>query len=332
MKKSAHFAPLAVALAAVAFLSDCGGGGGYGSSSSGGGGGGVTYTIGGTVAGLGSSGTLVLQDNGGDNLSITADGVFTFATPLPYLAAYSVTVLNKPVTQSCTVSSGTGVVPLGNVSNITVTCVAASVLQLSEIAPNITGGKDLVELTVLSSGTTRDIVLLHNPVLGGSGTVTLATLPDVQVTAGDIVVVHINDATVTSEASKTGCGSAACFAGAWDFAGGTTGISFTNTVLSVAASDGTTMDAVPFAQPLSSTPPTFPATLQYIQGLGQWQPADSGGMPTDYTTTPSAVDVSVDWSAAGTTPSGNTVQRGGADTNSKADWSVKASSLGVANP
>jgi hypothetical protein len=230
------------------------------------------------------------------------------------------------------VSNGSGVVPVTNVTNITVTCVVAAVVQLSEVAPNITGGKDLVELAVLASGTARDIVLLQNPVLGGSGTVTLATLPDVQVTAGDIIVMHLNDATVTSETSKTGCASAACFAGAWDFAGGTTGITFSNTVLSVAASDGTTMDAVPFATPPSTTPATFPATLQYIQGLGQWQPADSGGMPTDYTTTPSAVDVSVDWSTAGTTPSGNTVQRGGADTNAKADWSVKASSLGVANP
>jgi hypothetical protein len=321
---------LAAALAAAALVSDCGGGGGAYGGGSGGGGGGPTYTIGGTVTGL-SSGTLVLQDNGGDNHSITVDGGFTFATSLPYLASYDVTVLTKPVSKSCTVSNGSGVVILSNVTDITVTCVAAAVVQLSEVAPNIAGGQDLVELAVLASGTTKDIVLLQNPVLGGSGTATLATLPDVQVTAGDIIVVHMNDATVTSETSKTGCVSAACFAGAWDFVGGTTGISFTNAVLSVAASDGTTMDAVPFAKPPSTTPATFPTTLQYIQGLGQWQPADSGGMPTDYTTTPSAVDVSVDWSTAGTTPSGNTVQRSGPDTNAKADWSVKASTLGVAN-
>jgi hypothetical protein len=323
-----HLRILAAALAAAALLSDCGGGGGYGGSS---GGGATTYTIGGTVSGL--SGTLVLQDNGGDNRTLTLDGPFTFATALPYLAGYSVTVLTKPVNQSCTVSNGTGAVGLANVTNIAVTCVAAAVLQISEVAPNITGGKDLVELEVLTGGTTKGIAVLQNPVLGGSGTVTLATLPDVQVTAGDIIVVHLNDATVTSESSaKNDCVSAACFTAAWDFAGAATGISFTNTVLSVAASDGTTMDAVPFAQPPSTTPATFPATLQFIQHLGHWQPADSGGVPTDYTTTPSALDVSVDWSTVGTTASGNTVQRSGADTNSKADWSVKANSLGLANP
>jgi hypothetical protein len=321
-----HLRILAAALAAAALLSDCGGGG-YGSSGSST----TNYSVGGTVSGL--SGTLVLQDNGGDNKTITLDGPFTFATALPYLAGYNVTVLTKPVSQSCTVSNGTGTIPLSNVTNIAVTCVAAAVLQLSEVAPNITGGKDLVELEVLTGGTTKGIAVLQNPVLGGSGTVTLATLPDVQVTAGDIIVVHLNDATVTSESSaKNDCVSAACFTAAWDFAGAATGISFTNTVLSVAASDGTTMDAVPFAQPPSTTPATFPATLQFIQHLGHWQPADSGGVPTDYTTTPSALDVSVDWSTVGTTASGNTVQRSGADTNSKADWSVKANSLGLANP
>ena len=33
----------------------------------------ASYTVGGTVSGL--SGTVVLQDNGGDNLSVTANGI-----------------------------------------------------------------------------------------------------------------------------------------------------------------------------------------------------------------------------------------------------------------
>ena len=40
----------------------------------------ATFTVGGSVSGL--SGTVVLQDNGGDNLSVTANGSFTFATSL----------------------------------------------------------------------------------------------------------------------------------------------------------------------------------------------------------------------------------------------------------
>ena len=39
----------------------------------------ATYSIGGTVSGL--SGTVVLQDNGGDDLSVSGNGPFTFAPP-----------------------------------------------------------------------------------------------------------------------------------------------------------------------------------------------------------------------------------------------------------
>ena len=65
----------------------------------------ASYTVGGTVSGL--SGTVVLQDNGGDDLSVTANGSFTFATALRG-AAYSVTVKTNPSGQTCTVSSGSG--------------------------------------------------------------------------------------------------------------------------------------------------------------------------------------------------------------------------------
>ena len=83
-----------------------------------------TYSVGGTVSGL--SGTVVLQDNGGDNLSLSANGSFTFATPLSQGAAYSVTVLTNPFGQSCTVSNGSGTVGTSNVTNVAVTCTSAS--------------------------------------------------------------------------------------------------------------------------------------------------------------------------------------------------------------
>jgi hypothetical protein len=52
--------------------------------------------MGGSVSGLTGSG-LVLQDSGGDNLSIASGAsVFTFATPVATSAAYAVTVLTQP--------------------------------------------------------------------------------------------------------------------------------------------------------------------------------------------------------------------------------------------
>src|SRR5580698_9486894 len=52
----------------------------------------TTYTIGGSVSGLTASG-LVLQDNGGNNLSVSANGTFTFTGALDSGGAYSVTTL-----------------------------------------------------------------------------------------------------------------------------------------------------------------------------------------------------------------------------------------------
>ena len=65
-----------------------------------------SYSVGGTVSGL--SGTVVLQDNGGDDLSVSANGSFTFATPLASGAGYNVTVKTNPSGQSCTVVQRVG--------------------------------------------------------------------------------------------------------------------------------------------------------------------------------------------------------------------------------
>ena len=83
-----------------------------------------TYTIGGTLAGL-TSGSLVLQDNHGNNLTLSANGGFTFTTPLAQGAAYDVTILTQPTGQECTVSSGTGTVGAGNVTTVSIICAGA---------------------------------------------------------------------------------------------------------------------------------------------------------------------------------------------------------------
>ncbi len=79
----------------------------------------VTYTIGGSISGLSGSG-LVLQDNGGDNLAVSSNGPFTFATPA---AAYAVTVLTQPSSpaQSCALTNATGTAS-ANVNNVEVAC------------------------------------------------------------------------------------------------------------------------------------------------------------------------------------------------------------------
>ncbi|HSZ28462.1 MAG TPA: hypothetical protein VK784_01740, partial [Pseudonocardiaceae bacterium] len=85
--------------------------------------GGSAYSVGGTVSGL--SGTVVLQDNGSDSLSVTANGSFTFATQLASGAAYAVTVQSYPSGQTCTVSDGSGTVSSANVTNVAISCATA---------------------------------------------------------------------------------------------------------------------------------------------------------------------------------------------------------------
>ncbi len=84
----------------------------------------VTYTIGGTLSGL-SSGNVVLQDNGGDNLTLKANGAFTFATPLAAGSTYTVTVKTQPTGESCSVSNGNGSAN-SNVTNVAVTCATVN--------------------------------------------------------------------------------------------------------------------------------------------------------------------------------------------------------------
>jgi len=99
-----------------------------------------TYSIGGTVSGL--SGTVVLQDNGGDDLAVSSDGPFAFSTLLEDGNAYDVTVESEPNDQTCTTSDATGSVATANVTNVTVTCTSSTTtpdIQVQYLGTDATG-------------------------------------------------------------------------------------------------------------------------------------------------------------------------------------------------
>ena len=79
------------------------------------------YTVSGTVTGLTGSG-LVLQNNGGDDLLVTAAGVFAFSTSLAAGVPCVVTVSAQPSAppQKCVVTNGSGTVGAANVTGVTV--------------------------------------------------------------------------------------------------------------------------------------------------------------------------------------------------------------------
>ena len=84
------------------------------------------YTIGGTVAQLAGSNTIVIQNNGTDNKSITINGAFTFTTSIASGATYNVTVLTQPSGQNCVVTNPTGTVSTANIADVVVTCTGNS--------------------------------------------------------------------------------------------------------------------------------------------------------------------------------------------------------------
>ena len=161
-----------------------------------------TYTVGGSVSGL--SGTVVLQDNGGDNLSLSASGPFTFATALAGGTAYNVTVKTSPTGQTCTVSGGSGTIGSANVTNVAVSCTNVSTYTVGGSVSGLSGtvvlqdnGGDNLSLsangpftfaTALAAGTAYTVTVLSNPaaqtctVSGGSGTIASANVTTVTLT------------------------------------------------------------------------------------------------------------------------------------------------------
>ena len=79
-----------------------------------------TYVIGGTVTGLAGEGQVTLQNNGSDPTAVSADGSFSFSTPVAHDGSYAVTVATQPVGQACTVSNGSGAGVTAAVSNVSV--------------------------------------------------------------------------------------------------------------------------------------------------------------------------------------------------------------------
>jgi hypothetical protein len=97
-------------------LAACGGGGGGNNSANQSG----IYSISGTVSGL--RGTLVLQNNGTDSLTITQNGAFSFDKLLNDGDWYDVDVSSQPTGQNCILSKASGLAS-DTINDISITCV-----------------------------------------------------------------------------------------------------------------------------------------------------------------------------------------------------------------
>ncbi|HEY0231612.1 MAG TPA: hypothetical protein VGC55_10190, partial [Dokdonella sp.] len=167
-----------------------------------------SYTVGGSVSGLGGSG-LALSLNGGASLPISANGAFTFPASVASGATYAVTIAAQPSgpAQVCTVSNGSGTIAAANVTNVNVTCVTRSFtvggtvsgLIGSGLALKLNGGASLPVAsngaftfpTALADGTGYTVTVAAQPggkactVTNGSGTIAGANVSNVGVVCSD---------------------------------------------------------------------------------------------------------------------------------------------------
>jgi trimeric autotransporter adhesin len=175
-----------------------------------------TFSIGGAVSGL--IGSIVLQDNGGDALTISANGTFSFATPVAQGSTYTVTIQTQPATQTCTVGNGTATLGPANVSTVTVTCstnaytVGGTVSGLSGTVTLLDNGSDALALsangsftfpTPIAQGSTYNVTVQTQPVTqsctvnNGSGTMGGSNVTNVTLTCAN------NDTTLSVSATGT---------------------------------------------------------------------------------------------------------------------------------
>ena len=164
-----------------------------------------TYTVGGTISGL--TGTAVLENNAGNDLSTSTNGAFTFSTALAGGSAYNVTVKTNPSGQVCTVTNPSGTIAAANVTNVSITCVTSAAAPTYTVGGTISGltgtavlennaGNDLSTSTngaftfstALAGGSAYNVTVKTNPsgqvctVTNPSGTIAAANVTNVSIT------------------------------------------------------------------------------------------------------------------------------------------------------
>lgn len=171
-------------------LSACGGGGGNAPS----------YKIGGSISGL--SGTVVIENNGTDQLSLASNGRFTFNAAISDGGVYNITIATQPPEQTCTVTNGSGTVRGKDITDVAVQCVAntytvgGSISGLTGTVVITNNGADRLSrtangsftfATALMHGSMYSVSVADQPtgqictVSNGTGTVSGADLTEVTV-------------------------------------------------------------------------------------------------------------------------------------------------------
>lgn len=82
------------------------------------------YPLGGTLSGLAAGASVVLRNNGANDLTLAANGSFQFSQQVEQGATYSVSIATQPSGQTCSITNGSGTLQAA-VSNVQVSCIAS---------------------------------------------------------------------------------------------------------------------------------------------------------------------------------------------------------------
>ncbi|MFH1654984.1 MAG: hypothetical protein ABIE74_13165 [Pseudomonadota bacterium] len=165
------------------------------------------YSVGGGVSGL--LGSLIIQNNGGDDLTITNDGPFAFKTKLNEEEKYNITILTPPSEQVCSVADGVGNVKTSDITNVTIACSRTSFIVKGKVSGllgtlilQINSGNDLTlnqngdftfDNVRLADSAKYDVTVTKSPQFQncttskGQGVISGADITDVEVKCGNMV-------------------------------------------------------------------------------------------------------------------------------------------------
>ncbi|MCB1178671.1 MAG: hypothetical protein KDK36_13885 [Leptospiraceae bacterium] len=81
------------------------------------------YTLGGNVSSL--NGSLILNLNNSESLTISQNGIFQFSTTFPSGNSYSISVTTQPQGMYCYISNGSGTIT-SNITNVSINCISGN--------------------------------------------------------------------------------------------------------------------------------------------------------------------------------------------------------------
>ncbi len=136
----------------------------------------IAYKIGGTVKGL-KEGSIILQNNAGDDISIDANGSFTFKEPVVKDSDYNVTIRSQAGIKPCRVINGAGKATK-DVTDVTVLCSYRVVLYSAGQYTGIMGGTDGVDAKCAAVGSKSGLEAPYTAFICKSASLSIRNMPE----------------------------------------------------------------------------------------------------------------------------------------------------------